>query len=76
MIANLGLTETARRLAVVIVEDAFLHPNYPLITWLMLAGTEFAARREHVEGLLQVLFDICSVGYKDDNDRREELQTP
>jgi hypothetical protein len=46
------MTETARRLAVIIMEDAFLHPDYPLLAWLMLAGEEFEVCQEYVESVL------------------------
>lgn len=41
--AGSGMGELLRRLGVIVIEDALLHPALPLVTWLMAAQVRSGA---------------------------------
>ncbi|GLC43475.1 hypothetical protein PLESTM_001477400 [Pleodorina starrii] len=61
-----GCAQLLRRLSVVCVEDAILHPGLPLVVWLMAAQAKgFVLGRTHVEALLQLVYQLAMVTVRD-----------
>ena len=54
----------ARRLCVIILDDAILHPDYPLLVWCMGAN-DFEYTTELMESILQIVSDVASNEYRD-----------
>ena len=60
------LSELLRRLPIICVEDAALHPAYPIIVWLMVAVSKgYAPNRFLINTILLITNDIASCTYKD-----------
>ena len=59
-------TEFLRRMCVICLEDGMLHPELPLLTWLMLASSKgFTLRTGHAEACLGIVSDLAAVPVKD-----------
>ncbi|KAK9821838.1 hypothetical protein WJX74_003238 [Apatococcus lobatus] len=59
-------TEFLRRICVICLEDAVLHPELPLLTWLMLAsGKGFALTTAHAQACLTIVSDLAALPFKD-----------
>jgi hypothetical protein len=64
--------EFLRRIAVIILEDSVLHPNYSLIIWLMIAVTkEWIIKKEQQFILLKIVHDIAKIEFKDEFEQKE-----
>lgn len=63
-----------RRLSIIVVEDAILHPMFPWLVWLTVAcskGLEPTAA--HVTCCMRILHDVARVGVKDHLMEQENL---
>ncbi|KAG2493933.1 hypothetical protein HYH03_007864 [Edaphochlamys debaryana] len=61
-----GPQQLLRRLSVVCVEDAVLHPGLPLVVWLMAAQAKgYSLGGAHVEALLGLTFQLAAVQVRD-----------
>jgi len=69
-----------RRLPIIIIEDAALHPGLPLVTWLMLAqGAGYTPPPRVVEACLAVVGEVASTTRQDLEARaklRDEARAP
>lgn len=55
-----------RRVTIIVIEDAILHPMFPVLVWMVSAGTKgFSFTKEHVNLTLRVLYDVAAIGVKD-----------
>jgi hypothetical protein len=58
--------ELLRRLPVIVVEDAFLHPLYPALVWLMIAQSKgYAMSKRDAELVLSVVWQVAGVPRRD-----------
>jgi hypothetical protein len=63
---SLDRNEAIRRLLIIIIEDSFNHPAYPLLVWLMIAMSLGYEPGEQFEALvLRVVEDVCTCPFKD-----------
>ncbi|GFR48217.1 hypothetical protein Agub_g10077, partial [Astrephomene gubernaculifera] len=61
-----GASQLLRRLSVVCVEDAILHPGLPLVVWLMAAEPKgYNLGASHVSALLRVVYQLAMVQVRD-----------
>jgi hypothetical protein len=61
-----ALSELLRRLPIICLEDAALHPAYPVIVWLMLAvSKDYQPPTLLIEAVLHFVADIGSCVYRD-----------
>ncbi|CAG9324697.1 unnamed protein product [Blepharisma stoltei] len=65
MAVNCGLKELCRRLCVIVLEDCFLHPDYPLLAWCMVAGDEYQYSQEILDSVIQIVADVSTLNYRD-----------
>lgn len=58
--------EFIRRITVIIIEDAILHPYYPFLVWLMFSSSKgFIPNDEHIDTCLQIVYEVASVVFKE-----------
>ncbi|KAK3279238.1 hypothetical protein CYMTET_12866 [Cymbomonas tetramitiformis] len=58
--------EALRRLAIIVLEDATLHPSFPVITWLTAAYAKgYRLSGVHLAAVLQLVHEIAVVGWRD-----------
>ena len=61
-----GAAHLLRRVAVIMAEDAILHPSLPMVVWLMMAAAKgFMMDSCHVEACLAFVWDLARVGVRD-----------
>lgn len=61
---NLG--ELLRRLPIIILEDSFLHPDIPLLVWLMAAESKgYQIPRKLITKVLQIVHEVASCPWSD-----------
>ena len=66
LIISTDFLEFLRRFIIVIVEDAIMHPLFPLFVWILAASTKGLLLREHhVNACLTAVFQVASVNCKD-----------
>jgi len=74
-----SMLQFLRRLSIIIIEDAILHPLYPVVVWLVIACSKgYIPTIFHVNTLLQIVSDIASVKVLDnfvhpDNGAQQEV---
>jgi hypothetical protein len=73
-----SMIEFLRRLAIIILEDAILHPALPLVVWSLIAhsqkdGSQFRPPPLLTAALLTVVADVARVGIRDPIDAAEVL---
>jgi hypothetical protein len=62
-----GLTVIVRRLVIIMVEDALVHPALPLVVWVMLALTRgYVPSEMLLQALFQVIWEVAHVHVYDD----------
>jgi len=60
------VTGCIRRLGIIVIEDAVLHPLYPMLVWLSLAvAKDFKLAEPHLNLLLTIVRDIAKCPKKD-----------
>ena len=58
-----------RRLPIIMLEDAALHPDLPLLVWLMVADTKnFSVNSIILERVMSIVYELASCGWRDDDD--------
>ncbi len=65
-----NMMEFLRRLAIIILEDAILHPALPLVVWTLIAHSQKDEKQFHpppqlASALLAIVADIARVGVRD-----------
>ncbi|GIL55544.1 hypothetical protein Vafri_11102 [Volvox africanus] len=61
-----GAAQLLRRLSIVCVEDAILHPGLPFVVWLMAAQAKgFVLGRTHLDALLCLVYQLAMVQVRD-----------
>ena len=61
---NLG--ELLRRLPIIILEDSFLHPDFPLLVWLMAAESKgYRIPQKLITKVLQIVHEVASCPWSD-----------
>ena len=73
-----SMIEFLRRLAIIILEDAILHPALPLVVWTLIGhsqkdGTQFHPPPMLASALLAIAADVARVGIRDPIDASEVL---
>jgi len=59
-------TDFVRRLSIIMVEDAILHPMLPVVIWLTIASSyEFIPHKKHIDVCLQIVYQLASVDCRD-----------
>lgn len=65
-LADKAWGELLRRLPVIIMEDSTLHPDVPLLVWLMMADAkQFVVPPSLVTRVLQIVFEVASCPWVD-----------
>jgi hypothetical protein len=60
------MDQTLRRIPIIMMEDACLHPKLPQLVWLMMAHSKgWELNRSQVECILDIVHDIASTPYRD-----------
>ena len=55
-----------RRMPIIILEDSTLHPDFPLLVWLMVASSKgFIPPLSMITRVLQIVFEVASCPWKD-----------
>lgn len=58
--------ELLRRLPIIVLEDAFLHPGLPVVIWLMIAASKgYSLANIHYDFLLSVVADLAESEWLD-----------
>ena len=61
-----SFSQFIRRLCIIILEDAVLHPAFPFVVWLMMTSTHgYTLTGESINILLKITWEIASIPYKD-----------
>eukprot|EP00177_Eucheuma_denticulatum_P001048 GFKZ01001910.1.p1 GENE.GFKZ01001910.1~~GFKZ01001910.1.p1 ORF type:complete len:459 (+),score=37.89 GFKZ01001910.1:169-1545(+) len=61
-----SLFELLRRLTIIAIEDAVLHPNYPTLVWLFAASSKgYRPGRPELALVLQTVYQIAAVSVRD-----------
>lgn len=62
-----AFSELLRRLPIIILEDAFLHNDFPFLVWLMAAESKnYVPPKKLIDKVLQIVFEVASCPWKDD----------
>lgn len=55
-----------KRFAIIVMEDAILHPDYPMLVWIMISHLQSWNLTEfQVEFLLKMVYEVASCNYRD-----------
>ena len=61
-----SFSQFVRRLGIIILEDAVLHPALPAVVWMMVTSTHgYSIPIEAINLLLQVTWEIAAIPYRD-----------
>jgi hypothetical protein len=74
-IVDKALGELLRRLPIIILEDSTLHPDLPLLCWLMAAESKgYRVPLELISKVLQIIYEVSSCPWTDylDNDSSKD----
>jgi hypothetical protein len=78
-LADKSLGELLRRLPVIILEDSFVHPDLPLLMWIMMAyPRDFIPHPRLIARIFHIVFEVASCQWLDplpDNDLSETTST-
>ncbi|KAL0486684.1 hypothetical protein AKO1_001638 [Acrasis kona] len=67
LLIQCSVTEFLRRMLVIIVEDAILHPAFAYLTWLMMADSRgFIISIPHLNNCLRIVNEVCHVQFRDE----------
>ena len=59
-------TDFIRRMPIIVLEDSTLHPDFPLLVWLMVASSKgFVPPLSIITRVLQIVFEVASCPWKD-----------
>jgi len=65
--------ELLRRLPIIILEDAFLHNDFPFLVWLMAAESKnYVPPKRLIDKVLQIVFEVASCPWKDEPNQTQE----
>ena len=65
-LADKSMSDLLRRLPIIIYEDSSLHPDLPLIMWMMVAHTrDYQMPSSLVSKLFRIVFEIASCPFQD-----------
>eukprot|EP00978_Attheya_sp_CCMP212_P038874 scaffold197021_cov68-Attheya_sp.AAC.3 len=66
-LADKSLGDLLRRLPIIMLEDSMLHPDLPLIVWLMVAvSKDFVPSSSIMVRVMQVVYEMASCPWKDE----------
>jgi hypothetical protein len=72
-LADKSLGDLLRRLPIIIFEDSTLHPDLPLLCWLMVAHSkDFEMTADLITKVMRVVFEMASCPWQDELETREE----
>jgi hypothetical protein len=58
--------EAIRRLPIIVLEDAILHPSFPFLVWLMAANAKgYRPSKDHISELLRITHEVASIKVRD-----------
>jgi hypothetical protein len=67
LLMQINFTDFVRRLLIIMVEDAILHPAFPWLLWLMMADSKsFVPSLTHLNTCLQIVHQVASVKFHDE----------
>jgi hypothetical protein len=78
-IVDKALGELLRRLPIIILEDSTLHPDLPLLCWLMAAESKgYRVPLELISKVLQIIYEVSSCPWTDylDDDGEDDKGKP
>lgn len=76
-LADKSFGDLVRRLPVIAMEDSMLHPDLDLLVWLMVAHSkEYVAPSAIMTRLFQIVFEVASCQWKDDDQLRAPEEVP
>jgi len=65
-LADKSWSDLIRRVPIIILEDAIIHNDFPLLVWLMVADSkEFTPCVSLVVRVMQIIFEVASCPWKD-----------
>ena len=65
-LADKSYGDLVRRLPIMVLEDSILHPDFPLLVWLMVAESKgFKPPQQLMIKLMRIVFEIASCPIKD-----------
>ena len=65
-LADLSLIELLRRLPIIVMEDISLHPELPMLVWLMAAASKgYNPPMALLTAVLGIVLDVCLVSVRD-----------
>jgi hypothetical protein len=75
-LADKSLGELLRRLPVIMLEDSFLHPDLPLLMWLMMAyPRDFIPHPRLIAQVFHIVFEVASCQWSDPLPDKESGET-
>ena len=78
-LADKSYGDLVRRLPIMVLEDSILHPDFPLLVWLMVAESKgFKPPQQLMIKLMRIVFEIASCPIKDplpsDDEATEDVE--
>jgi hypothetical protein len=59
-------TDFLRRMPVIMMEDSFLHPDFPLLIWIMIADSKgWNMTKLQIQKLMRLVWDVAEGKYRD-----------
>jgi len=65
-LADKSYGDLVRRIPIMVLEDSILHPDFPLLVWLMVAESKgFKPTQQLMTKLMRIVFEVASCPMKD-----------
>ncbi|GKZ01250.1 hypothetical protein MPSEU_001076000 [Mayamaea pseudoterrestris] len=65
-LADKAMGELLRRLPIIVLEDATLHPDFGLLVWLVMAESKgFVVTKALMERVLRIIYQVACCSFKD-----------
>jgi len=75
-LADKSLGDLLRRLPIIVLEDSTLHPDFPLLVWLMVAQSKnFYIPLRLLTRVMEIVFEIAACQYSDQSPPDEATST-
>jgi hypothetical protein len=76
-LADKSFGDLIRRLPIIMLEDGFLHPDVPLLVWMMIAiSKDFVPSHGLVKKIMTIIFELCSMPWKDELNLMDDINVP
>ena len=73
---NISFTDFIRRIPIIILEDAILHPHIHILIWFMVADSkDFIINNTHIRFFLQIVWEIAKGNCRDPFPPDEDFST-